>query len=149
MQVEDKITRVKARFDQYTDWEDKYRELMKFGSELEPFDEGKQADKYKIKGCQSQVWLVPALKDGAVIFEADSDAKIVKGIIGLVTYVYSGLTPKEILSTQPTFLKDIGITEHLSMNRTNGLSSMLKQIQIYANLFQSLIDKGITNVDNI
>jgi cysteine desulfuration protein SufE len=148
MDLDDKIALVIKRFNQYSDWEDRYRELIKFGDELEKLSEDKQIEKYQVKGCQSQVWLVPEYRNGVISFQADSDAKIVKGIIGLIQYVYSGLTPEKILGAKADFLKEIGITEHLSMNRTNGLASMLKQIQMYAMAFKSLKDRGINHVDN-
>lgn len=148
MNLEDKITQVVKRFKQFSSWEDRYRELIKFGEELSPIPEDRQIDKFLVKGCQSQVWLVPEYKGGLIHFMADSDAKIVKGIVGLIQSVYSGLEPDRILSLEPDFLKEIGITEHLSMNRTNGLTSMLKQIKMYAVVFKSLKDKGINHVDN-
>src|SRR5438128_571344 len=81
--------------------------------------EDKRDEKYKVKGCQSQVWLYPEFKDGKVFFHGDSDAVLVKGIVGLLVSVYSDATPDEILATKPDFLKEVGITEHLSMNRSN------------------------------
>jgi cysteine desulfuration protein SufE len=90
-----------------------------------------------VKGCQSQVWLYAELKDGRVLFEADSDASIVKGIVALLVQVYSGSTPEEILGTKPSFLEDIGLREHLSMSRANGLNSMMKQISFFGLAFKA------------
>lgn len=133
-------------FARYSDWEDRYRQLIKMGKEMPPLGEELKTEKYKVKGCQSQVWLVPELKDGNIYFAADSDAAIVKGIVALLVRAYSGLSPEQILARKPDFLKEIGITEHLSMNRTNGLANMVKQIHMYAMAFKSLTDKGVKNV---
>jgi cysteine desulfuration protein SufE len=130
--MQERINQVKERFLQYKDWEDRYKELIKIGRDLSLYPEEKRDEKYKVKGCQSQVWLFPEFKDGRVYFSADSDAVLVKGIVGLLVSVYSDATPEEILSTKPDFLKEVGITEHLSMNRSNGLAAMMKQMQMYA-----------------
>lgn len=147
MSIADRISQVEKKFDAHTDWEDKYRELIKVGKNLPEIDEKHQVSKYEIKGCQSKVWLKPNLIKGRVVFQADSDAILVKGIIGLLLEVYSDATPSEILTHPPEFLINIGITDHLSLNRTNGLRSMVKQIQTYASLFQSLISKGLEDAD--
>lgn len=149
MTTEAKIEALKQRFLKHSDWEDRYRELIKLGKSLSEMEEEAKLDKYKIKGCQSQVWLKPSYKDGLVHFQADSDAVLVKGIIALLVEAYSGLAPKEIITLKADFLKEIGISDHLSMNRTNGLASMIKQIQMYAFVFNSLNEKGVLNADNI
>jgi cysteine desulfuration protein SufE len=136
--MEERVTRIKERFLKYHDWEDRYKELIHLGRELSVYPEDKRDEKYKVKGCQSQVWLYPEFKDGRVFFAADSDAVLVKGIVGLLVSVYSDATPDEILTTRPDFLKDVGITEHLSMNRSNGLAAMMKQMQMYALVFKSM-----------
>jgi cysteine desulfuration protein SufE len=145
--MNDKISQVVARFDAHRDWEDKYRELIKIGKSLSPMSEQAKESKFEIKGCQSKVWLKPNLKNGRINLIADSDAILVKGIIGLLIEVYSDSTPEEILATPPEFLQRIGITEHLSMNRSNGLAAMVKQIQMYATLFNTLMLKGINDAD--
>ena len=134
----DRTTQVKNRFLQFKDWEDRYKELINLGKLLAAYPEDKRDEKYKIKGCQSQVWLCPEFKDGRVFFHADSDALLVKGIVAILVNVYSDATPDEILATKPEFLKEVGITEHLSMNRSNGLAAMMKQIQMYAIVFKSM-----------
>lgn len=136
--MQDRISRVVERFTGLPDWEERYKELIKVGKEMAPYPEEQRLEKFQVKGCQSQVWLFPSLAEGRVQFAADSDALLVKGIVALLVHVYSGATPTEILSDRGDFLKSIGITEHLSMNRTNGLASMLKQIQMYALVYQSL-----------
>lgn len=143
------VEQIIDRFNKYSDWEDRYRELIKTGKSLTDLDESQKIDKFKVRGCQSQVWLVPELKDGKVLFKADSDAVLVKGIVALLVEAYSGLTPEEITAQDTGFLKEIGITEHLSMNRTNGLANMVKQIKMYAMAFQSLVAKGINNVPTL
>ena len=139
--MQDRIDLIKARFTQYNDWEDRYKELINLGRELGTYPEDRRDEKYKVKGCQSQVWLYPEFKDGKVFFHGDSDAVLVKGIVALLVSVYSDATPDEILGTKPDFLKEVGITEHLSMNRSNGLASMMKQMQMYALVFKSM-NKG-------
>ncbi len=138
MSMLDRTTRIKERFLQYKEWEDRYKELIHLGKDLQNYPEDKREDKYKVKGCQSQVWLYPEFKNGRVYFYADSDALLVKGIVGLLVSVYSDATPEEILETKPDFLKEVGITEHLSMNRSNGLAAMMKQMQMYALVFKSM-----------
>jgi cysteine desulfuration protein SufE len=134
----ERINSVKSRFMQFSDWEDRYRELIQLGKHLDAYPEDRREDKYKVKGCQSQVWLCPEYKNGRVYFYGDSDAVLVKGIVGLLLSVYSDATPDEILSTKPEFLKEVGISDHLSMNRSNGLAAMMKQIQMYALVFKSM-----------
>ncbi len=125
-------------FEQYTDWEDKYKRIIDLGRQLASIDETFRTDKYKLSGCQSQVWINAKLQDGKILFEADSDAAIVKGLVALVIRVYSNHTPDEILSSPPEFVKKIGIDNHLSPTRKNGLGAMMKQIQMYAVAFKSL-----------
>ena len=118
-------------------WEDKYKHLIELGKKLHPMDETFKVEKNLVRGCQSKVWFHVEIQDGRLYFQGDSDAAIVKGIVALLLSVYSDRTPDEILSTKPTFLEDIGLREHLSMSRSNGLSSMLKQISLYAIAFKT------------
>jgi cysteine desulfuration protein SufE len=134
----ERTTQIKNRFLQFKDWEDRYKELIQLGKGLGDYPEDKRDEKYKVKGCQSQVWLYPEFKEGRVYFHGDSDAILVKGIVGLLVSVYSDATPDEILTTKPEFLQEVGITEHLSMNRSNGLAAMMKQIQMYAVVYKSM-----------
>ena len=138
MNIHERISQVKERFLKFSDWEDRYKELIELGKDLKNYPEDKREDKYLVKGCQSQVWLYPEFKDGRVYFWGDSDAILVKGIVGLLVYVYSEATPDQILGTKPDFLKEVGITEHLSMNRSNGLASMVKQMQMYSVVFKTI-----------
>ena len=97
----------------------------------------KKIDSNIVKGCQSQVWLHAELNDGRIVFEADSDAAITKGLVALMVRMYSHQTPTDILETEPTFITEIGMNEHLSPTRANGLASMVKQMKIYALAFSS------------
>ncbi|MEW6509061.1 MAG: SufE family protein [Bacteroidota bacterium] len=128
-------------FEQYTDWEDRYKRIIQYGKELPPLDENLRTDKNKLSGCQSRVWINASLSDGKIIFEADSDASIVKGLIALLIKVYSNHTPDEILSNPPDYFRRIGIDSHLSPTRRNGLAAMMKQIQMYAVAFKALLIK--------
>ena len=148
MSIENRVVGLVERFNQYNDWEDRYKELIKIGKNLDDLPVEFQVEKFQIKGCQSKVWLRPQYKNGVVEFFATSDAVLVKGIVGLLVEAYSHATPDEIISYKDDFLKDIGITDHLSMNRTNGLASMLKQIKMYGIVFKSLADKGIKDANN-
>lgn len=138
MSIENSIKEIESTFAQAKDWEDKYRQIIKYGKELEDMNDDLKIDKYKVKGCQSQVWLFPVLKEGKVYFQADSDAMLVKGIISVLLKVYSGQSADDILAHEPSFLNELGITQHLSMNRSNGLASMMKQIKMYALAMKAL-----------
>ncbi len=130
-----------SEFEFLGNWEERYKYIIDLGKELEPYPEEFRTDKYKITGCQSQVWLYPEFKDGKLYFKGDSDAMIVKGLVALLLRVYSGQSPEDILSNPPEFLKKIGIEKHLSPTRNNGLNSMLKQIQLYALAYKMLAGK--------
>ncbi len=119
----------------FDEWMDKYEHIIELGKDLPLIDEQYKTDENLIKGCQSKVWLHAALKDGKIIFTADSDAIITKGIVGLVIRVFSDHTPQEIIDADLFFIDQIGLQEHLSPTRSNGLLSMLKQIRMYAIAF--------------
>ncbi len=141
MTIKETQNEIVTEFEQYIDWEDKYKRIIELGRQLAPIDEAYKTDKYKLNGCQSQVWINAKLDGNKIIFEADSDAAIVKGLIALLIKVYSNHTPEEILSSPPEFVKKIGIDNHLSPTRKNGLGSMMKQIQMYAVAFKTVTDK--------
>ena len=126
-----------AEFSDFDDWMDKYQLLIDLGNEQTPLDEKYKSEQNLIDGCQSRVWLQADLIDGKVVFQAESDALIVKGIIALLIKVVSGHTPDEILNTDLYFIDKIGLTEHLSPTRSNGLLAMLKQIRMYALAFKT------------
>jgi cysteine desulfuration protein SufE len=124
-------------FEDFTDWMDKYQMLIDLGNELTPLDEKYKTEQNLIDGCQSRVWIQCDCQDGVLIFTADSDALIVKGIIALLLKVLSGHSPKEILDTELYFIDRIGLREHLSPTRSNGLLAMVKQIRTYAVAYQA------------
>lgn len=114
------------------DWMDRYSMLIEMGKECPMIDTQYRNDEHLINGCQSRVWLHAELKDGKIYFTADSDAVITKGIIYLLIKVFSGQTPSDILAADMSFLDEIGLKEHLSPTRSNGLLSMVKQMMLYA-----------------
>ena len=121
-----------AEFSDFDDWMDRYQLLIDLGNEQEPLDEAYKTEENLIEGCQSRVWLQCDEADGKLLFRADSDALIVKGIIALLIKVVSGHTPDEILEADLYFIDRIGLREHLSPTRSNGLLSMVKQMRMYA-----------------
>lgn len=124
-------------FEMFDDWMDKYNYIIELGKELPMIDAQYKTPDYLIEGCQSQVWLHPEYRDGLLYFTADSDAIITKGIVNLLIFVLSGRTPQEILQNDLSYIDAIGLKEHLSPTRSNGLASMIKQIKLYALAFQS------------
>ena len=124
-------------FSVFDDWMDKYSLLIELGNSLSPLDPKHKTNNNLIEGCQSRVWLQADLIDGNVVFQGESDAVIVKGIVSLLIKVLSGHTPDEIISSDLYFIEKIGLKEHLSPTRSNGLVSMLKQMKIYALAYQS------------
>ena len=128
-EIQDEII---AEFSDFDDWMDRYQLLIDMGSEQEPLDEQYKTEQNLIEGCQSRVWLQADLIDGMVHFRAESDALIVKGIVALLVRVLSDHTPQEILDADLYFIERIGLREHLSPTRSNGLGAMLKQMKMYA-----------------
>lgn len=124
-------------FSEFDDWMDKYQLLIDLGNEQPPLDPIYKTDKNLIDGCQSRVWLQADLENGKVIFRAESDALIVKGIIALLIRVISEHTPDEILNADLYFIEKIGLKEHLSPTRSNGLLAMVKQMRMYALAFKA------------
>ena len=141
MTIQETQDKIVKEFEQYTDWEDRYKRIIDLGREMKEIDQSYKTEKYKLNGCLSQVWVSAKLENGKIIFEADSDAAIVKGLIALLIKVYSNHTPDEILASPPEFVKKMGINNHLSPTRQNGLSAMMKQIQMYAVAFKTLSNK--------
>ena len=124
-------------FSALDDWMDKYQLLIDLGSEQKPLDEKYKTEQNLIDGCQSRVWLQADYEDGIIHFSAESDALIVKGIVSLLIRVLSGHTPQDILDADLYFIEQIGLKEHLSPTRSNGLLAMVKQIRMYALAFSS------------
>lgn len=123
-------------FSVFDDWMDKYALLIDLGNSLPPIEEKYKTNENLIEGCQSRVWLQADYRDGRIWFEAESDAIIVKGIVSLLVRVLSGRTPDEILNSDLYFIDRIGLTEHLSPTRSNGLVAMVKQMRMYALAFK-------------
>lgn len=132
MKIQETSDTIISEFDNFDDWMDKYNYLIELGKSLPMIDERHKVENNLIQGCQSRVWLHAEFDGERIHFTADSDAVITKGIANLLIRVYSGHTPQEILDASTEFIKEIGLTEHLSPTRSNGLLSMIKQIKMYA-----------------
>jgi len=129
---------ITEEFEMFSDWMEKYEHIIDLGKELEPMCEQDKVEENLIRGCQSRVWLAAKLnKEGMVVFTADSDAIITKGLVALVIRVLSDSSPLEIASAELSFISDIGLHEHLSPNRSNGLLSMVKQMKMYGFAFSA------------
>lgn len=140
MTIQEIQNEVVEEFELFTDWTEKYSYIIELGKKLDVLEEHYKTEGNIIKGCQSRVWLQPSLENGKVKFDADSDAIIVKGIVYLLIRVLSNHTPEEILSTELTFIEKIGLTQHLSPTRSNGLLAMVKQIKFYALAYKSKLE---------
>lgn len=132
MTINEKQDEIIEEFSQFDDWMDKYSLLIDMGNSLEPLDEKYKVPQNIIEGCQSRVWLNAEYKDGKVIFKGESDAILVKGLVSLLIQVLSNHTPDEILNSDLHFIEKIGLKEHLSPTRSNGLLAMVKQMKMYA-----------------
>lgn len=128
-EIQDEII---AEFEDFDDWMDRYQMLIEQGSAMEPIDEKLKTNDNLIDGCQSRVWVAPEMKEGRMYIHAESDALIVKGIVALLVRVFNGQTPKDILEADLYFIPRIGLNDHLSPTRSNGLAAMIKQIRLYA-----------------
>ena len=137
-QIQDEVV---DEFSAFDDWMDKYALLIELGNSLSPLDEQFKVESNLREGCQSRVWLHAEYRDGKVLYQAESDAVIVKGIVSLLIKVLSGHTPREILDTHLYFIEQIGLTEHLSPTRSNGLLAMVKQMRLYAMVFKAQEDE--------
>ena len=131
-EIQDSIV---EEFSMFDDWMDRYAMLIEMGKDCPMIDAQYRNDNYLINGCQSRVWLHAKMEDGKVYFSADSDAVITKGIINLLIKVLSGQKPSDIIAADMSFLDEIGLKEHLSPTRSNGLLSMVKQMMLYAEVF--------------
>lgn len=124
-------------FSLFDDWMGKYEYLIELGKSLPLIDEQYKTDDLLVKGCQSKVWLHAEMKDGTVVFTADSDAIITKGLVSLLVNVLNNHSPDEIINAELGFIDEIGLKEHLSPTRSNGLVSMIKQMKLYALAFKT------------
>lgn len=132
MTIEEIENQIVEEFSIYDDWMDKYAYLIELGTAMPSMDETCKTEDNLIKGCQSRVWFHAELKEDKLYFTADSDAIITKGIAGLLVRVFSGQSPRDIVNADLNFIDQIGLTQHLSPTRSNGLLSMIKQIKYYA-----------------
>ncbi len=135
MTIEDIQQEIIEEFSTFDDWMDKYQMIIDLGNDQPALDPTYKTDENLIDGCQSRVWVHAQMENGLLTFQADSDAIITKGLIGLLIRALSGHTPEEILQSNVHFISDIGLTDHLSPTRSNGLLAMLKQIKAYALAF--------------
>lgn len=135
-EIQDEII---EEFELYDDWLGRYELICDYGRELKkkPMPEADKNDKNKIDGCQSTVWFTAKMQDGKIIYEGDSDALLVQGIVAMLLHVLSGHTPQEIVEADLYFIDRIGLREHLSPTRSNGIAAMLKQMKLYALAYQS------------
>lgn len=141
MSLEKKISELEQEFQSYSDWEDRYKKIIEMGKNLPEMPEQMKSEQNLVKGCQSQVWLFAKdNEDGTVTYFADSDASIAKGIIALLLNIFSDNQPQDILTVDDSFIDRLGLRQHLSMNRANGLNAMLKQIKIYAVALKAKMD---------
>lgn len=137
MDIQEVQERIVKEFSLFEDWTERYKYIIKHGEKLEELPDEYRVESNLVKGCQSQVWLTVDLDGNKLIFKADSDAAITKGLVSLVVRLYSGQTPEAILTTNPEFISKIGMQQHLSPTRANGLASMVKQMKIYAMAYKS------------
>ena len=130
--IEEIENEIVEEFSLFDSWEDKYEYIIDLGKKLQPLEDKYKMDENKIKGCQSTVWLVADEKHGTIIFKAESDAIIVKGLVSMLIRVLSGHSADEIIQAKLDFINKIGMTTHLAQTRSNGLLSMVKQMKNYA-----------------
>lgn len=136
--IQDTQNEIILEFAKFDSWEEKYKKVIEFGKALPDYPEDKRLDKYKVKGCQSQVWLYPEFDGQVITYHVDSDAMIVKGLAAILQKTFSGQTPSDIAKATTDFLTEIGLTSHLSQSRSNGLAAMVRQFKNYAVAFQML-----------
>ncbi|HON18863.1 MAG TPA: SufE family protein [Salinivirgaceae bacterium] len=136
-EIEKRQQQIVEEFQMFTDWMDRYNYLIEYSKELAPMPDEHKIKQNQIEGCQSTVWVNAEYRDGKIYFQADSDAILTKGLIALIVKVYNGQSPDDILNTPPDFVSKIGLSEHLSPTRANGLNAMIKQIKLYAMAFKA------------
>ncbi|NNF01252.1 MAG: SufE family protein [Bacteroidia bacterium] len=135
--IEDKEREIIEDFELFDSWADKYQYIIELGQKLEQLDDLYKKKKYKIKGCQSSVWLIADLKDGNVQYKVDSDSTFVKGLASLYVQIYNSQSPENIINHEVKFVEEIGLKQHLAANRTGGLAAIAKQMKLYAIALQS------------
>ena len=139
MTIQEVQNEIIEEFSMFEEWMDKYEYIIELGNNLEPYDEKNKTKSNLIQGCQSRVWLNGELQNGKIIFTADSDAVITKGIIALLIKVLSNREPKEVMNANLFFIEKVGLKENLSPTRANGLVSMIKNIKTYGTAFNSML----------
>lgn len=137
MTIQEQAATLVEEFEFLDDWMDKYTHIIEMARDLAPLSEAEKTEENIVRGCQSKVWLVAGTEENQVVFRADSDAVITKGLIAMLVRVLSGHTPQAIIDADLSFLDKIGVREHLSPNRSNGLSAMMKQMKFYAIALQA------------
>ncbi|MCF6294362.1 MAG: SufE family protein [Flavobacteriaceae bacterium] len=140
MNIKDIQNEIIDEFSMFDDWMQRYEYMIELGKSLPLIDDQYKTEDNIIKGCQSKVWVHAEMKDGKIIFTADSDAIITKGIIAILIRVFSNQQPKDIIEADTSFIDEIGLKEHLSPTRANGLVSMIKQIKMYALAYQTQLN---------
>ena len=130
--IQDRAREVVDEFALFDDWMGKYEYLIDLGKSIPEIEDEYKTEAYKIKGCQSQVWIRPEMRDGLLYYNGDSDALITKGLVALLLRVLSGQPPQAVAEADLSFIDEIGMKEHLSPTRKNGLASMMKQLKLYA-----------------
>jgi cysteine desulfuration protein SufE len=132
-------------FNFFPDWTDKYQYIIELGNKLKDFPEDKKKEDFRIKGCQSTVWLTAEMKNGRIIYKADSDSAIVKGLAALLIQVLSNQKPDDIINAKLDFIEKIGLRQHLAQTRANGLGAMIKQMKMYALAYKMKLENTPQN----
>lgn len=138
MSIEEKKQNIVSDFQNLPSWEEKYKKIIQLGKKLPPISEDLLAEKYLVKGCQSQVWLHAKQEENRIYFQGDSDAMIVKGLLAILLEIFSGQDIDEVLTADLSFVNDLGLNVHLSQSRSNGLAAMIKQMKLYAMAFKTM-----------
>jgi cysteine desulfuration protein SufE len=136
--IQDSQDAIVTEFSELKTWEERYKRIIELGKSLPPFPEEHRTEKNKVRGCQSQVWMNAKLESGQIVYDIDSDAMIVKGLAAILQKTFSGHSPAEILNASVDFLEKIGLTQHLSQSRSNGLAAMVRQFKNYALVFNAM-----------
>lgn len=140
MTIQETENKIIREFEDHRNWEDKYTHIMNYGNHLPLIDPSLKTDQYLISGCQSHVWIESYLNDGKVMFRADSDAIISRGIVSILVQIFSDHTPDEIINADLTFIEKLELEEHLSPTRVMGMRSIVKQMKFYALAFKSKLE---------
>jgi cysteine desulfuration protein SufE len=143
MTIEQAQEQIVSEFQALQTWDDKYKKIITMGKEIEPLASEFIADKYKVNGCQSQVWLHASMVNGKIVFTGDSDAMIVKGLLAILLKIFSNQPAQEIIQANPDFITKMGLNVHLSQSRSNGVAAMIKQMKLYAFALHSMHTRSL------